>query len=79
MAETPGEKLYEQWDCPQVIAKYEYKTCEPDTLYLEVGDVINVTRKSDGKIYYIMVYLNFSNCFRTFLYCIFSSDRLVLR
>lgn len=52
VAETPGEKLYEQWDCPQVMAKYEYKANEPDALNLEVGDVINVTRKlPDGKIH----------------------------
>ncbi|XP_037939998.1 rho guanine nucleotide exchange factor 19 [Teleopsis dalmanni] len=44
-AETPGEKLYEQWDCPQVIVKHTYETKEPDVLNLEVGDVVNVTRK----------------------------------
>ncbi|XP_067644169.1 rho guanine nucleotide exchange factor 19 isoform X2 [Eurosta solidaginis] len=43
--ETPGEKLYAPWDCPQVIAKHVYETREPDALSLEVGDVINVTRK----------------------------------
>ncbi|XP_075164008.1 ephexin isoform X2 [Haematobia irritans] len=44
-SETPGEKLYEQWDCPQVIAKHSYENNEPDGLNLEVGDVVNVTRK----------------------------------
>ncbi|XP_059218276.1 uncharacterized protein LOC106092931 isoform X1 [Stomoxys calcitrans] len=44
-SETPGEKLYEQWDCPQVIAKHSYENNEPDGLSLEVGDVVNVTRK----------------------------------
>ncbi|XP_018804316.1 PREDICTED: uncharacterized protein LOC108978466 [Bactrocera latifrons] len=43
--ETPGEKLYESWDCPQVITKHAYVTREPDALSLEVGDVVNVTRK----------------------------------
>ncbi|KRF97622.1 uncharacterized protein Dwil_GK17141 [Drosophila willistoni] len=48
-AETPDEKLYESWDCPQVIAKYVYETDEPDELHLETGDVVNVTRKlKDG-------------------------------
>ncbi|KAL9904895.1 ephexin isoform 2-T2 [Glossina fuscipes fuscipes] len=44
-AETPGEKLYEQWDCPQVITKHPYEAHEPDVLNLELGDVVNVTRK----------------------------------
>ncbi|XP_034480468.1 uncharacterized protein LOC117786368 isoform X3 [Drosophila innubila] len=44
-AETPGEKLYESWDCPQVIAKHSYKSDEPDVLQLEQGDVVNVSRK----------------------------------
>lgn len=49
-SETPGEKLYEQWDCPQVIAKHAYENNEPDVLNLDVGDVVNVTRKlPDGK------------------------------
>ncbi|XP_055384121.1 putative uncharacterized protein DDB_G0282133 [Condylostylus longicornis] len=43
--ESPGEKLYEQWDCPQVITKHEYIATEPDLLSLEPGDVVNVTRK----------------------------------
>ncbi|XP_030570835.1 rho guanine nucleotide exchange factor 15-like [Drosophila novamexicana] len=44
-AETPGEKLYESWDCPQVIAKHSYESDEPDVLQLELGDVVNVSRK----------------------------------
>lgn len=55
-AETPGEKLYESWDCPQVIAKHSYVSDEPDVLQLEVGDVVNVSRKlPDGEC-------NFCNC-----------------
>lgn len=55
-AETPGEKLYESWDCPQVIAKHSYESDEPDVLQLEVGDVVNVSRKlPDGEC-------NFWNC-----------------
>ncbi|XP_016985215.2 uncharacterized protein LOC108048822 isoform X1 [Drosophila rhopaloa] len=44
-AETPGEKLYESWDCPQVVAKHSYEIDEPDVLQLELGDVVNVSRK----------------------------------
>ncbi|KAM7357149.1 ephexin isoform 1-T3 [Cochliomyia hominivorax] len=44
-AENPGEKLYESWDCPQVIAKHAYENNEPDVLNLDVGDVVNVIRK----------------------------------
>ncbi|BFF99303.1 rho guanine nucleotide exchange factor 5 [Drosophila madeirensis] len=44
-AETPGEKLYESWDCPQVVAKHSYESDEPDVLNLELGDVVNVSRK----------------------------------
>ncbi|KAH8234757.1 hypothetical protein KR032_002793 [Drosophila birchii] len=44
-AETPGEKLYESWDCPQVVAKHSYESDEPDVLQLELGDVVNVSRK----------------------------------
>ncbi|XP_017128375.1 ephexin-1 isoform X2 [Drosophila elegans] len=44
-AETPGEKLYESWDCPQVVAKHSYESEEPDVLQLELGDVVNVSRK----------------------------------
>jgi len=49
-AETPGEKLYESWDCPQVVAKHSYESDEPDVLQLELGDVVNVSRKlPDGE------------------------------
>lgn len=44
-AENPGEKLYESWDCPQVIAKHAYENNEPDVLNLDIGDVVNVIRK----------------------------------
>ncbi|XP_063701168.1 uncharacterized protein LOC134831378 [Culicoides brevitarsis] len=48
-SENPDEKLYEQWDCPQVIVKHKYKALQPDEIALEVGDVINVFRKmADG-------------------------------
>uniref|UniRef100_A0A336MZU7 CSON011407 protein n=1 Tax=Culicoides sonorensis TaxID=179676 RepID=A0A336MZU7_CULSO len=48
-SENPDEKLYEQWDCPQVIVKHKYQALQPDEISLEVGDVINVFRKmADG-------------------------------
>lgn len=44
-----GETLYESWDCPQVMAKYQYSPNQPDELSLQPGDVINVLRKmADG-------------------------------
>lgn len=50
-SENPDEKLYEQWDCPQVMARHRYVPLQPDELGLEAGDVVNVTRKmADGKI-----------------------------
>ena len=52
---NPDEKLYEQWDCPQVVAKHEYHPLQPDELNLEIGDVVNVTRKmADGKNFSIL-------------------------
>lgn len=51
-AEKPGEKLYEQWDCPQVATTHEFIATEPDLLSLEMGDVVNVSRKlPDGWFY----------------------------
>uniref|UniRef100_T1GQX0 DH domain-containing protein n=1 Tax=Megaselia scalaris TaxID=36166 RepID=T1GQX0_MEGSC len=44
-SEIPGEKLYEDWDCPQVTVKHEYSSTEPDALNLEPGDIVNVFRK----------------------------------
>lgn len=50
-SENPDEKLYEQWDCPQVVAKHQFSATEPDLLSLEPGDVVNVTRKmADGNV-----------------------------
>ncbi|XP_020299694.1 uncharacterized protein LOC109863683 isoform X2 [Pseudomyrmex gracilis] len=47
--ESVGETLYESWDCPQVMAKYQYSPNQPDELSLQPGDVINVLRKmADG-------------------------------
>lgn len=49
-SDIPGEKLYEDWDCPQVTVKHGFDSGEPDALNLEPGDVVNVFRKlPDGK------------------------------
>ncbi|XP_015594715.1 uncharacterized protein LOC107267462 isoform X1 [Cephus cinctus] len=44
-SELVGERLYESWDCPQVMALYSYSPRQPDELALQPGDVINVLRK----------------------------------
>lgn len=50
-SDNPDEKLYEQWDCPQVMAKHTYVGLQPDELNLDPGDVVNVARKmADGKM-----------------------------
>uniref|UniRef100_A0A903Z0E2 Guanine nucleotide exchange factor tim n=1 Tax=Anopheles minimus TaxID=112268 RepID=A0A903Z0E2_9DIPT len=48
-SENPDEKIYEQWDCPQVIAVHPYQAQQPDELDLDIKDVVNVHRKmADG-------------------------------
>ncbi|XP_053687794.1 rho guanine nucleotide exchange factor 5-like [Sabethes cyaneus] len=48
-SENPDEKIYEQWDCPQVIAVHPYQALQPDELGLDIKDVVNVHRKmADG-------------------------------
>ncbi|XP_068082157.1 uncharacterized protein Exn [Anabrus simplex] len=49
MSDNPDERVYEEWDCPQVTAIHPYTACQPDELSLDVSDVVNVLRKmSDG-------------------------------
>lgn len=43
--ENTGEKVYEEWDCPQVQAIHSYQAEQPDELTLREGDVIKVLRK----------------------------------
>ncbi|KAF4527013.1 hypothetical protein B566_EDAN001560 [Ephemera danica] len=43
--ENPEERVYEEWDCPQVQAVHAYTARQPDELSLEVADVVNVMRK----------------------------------
>jgi neuronal guanine nucleotide exchange factor len=51
VSDNPDETVYEEWDCPQVMAIHPYVAYQPDELSLEVGDVVNVLRKiNDGKI-----------------------------
>ncbi|XP_034248382.1 ephexin-1-like isoform X1 [Thrips palmi] len=48
-SEDPNEQLYEMWDCPQVRSEHPYTAQQPDELSLDVGDVVNVLRKTkDG-------------------------------
>lgn len=52
VSDNPDETVYEEWDCPQVMAVHPYVACQPDELSLEVADVVNVLRKtSDGEVY----------------------------
>ena len=48
-SDNPEEKIYEEWDCPQVQAIHSYVSTQPDELSLEIADVVNVLRKmADG-------------------------------
>lgn len=52
-SENPDDKIYEQWDCPQVMAKHVYQAQEPDELALDPGDIVNVTKKmADGMFHF---------------------------
>ena len=49
ISENPEEKIYEEWDCPQVQALHPYAATQADELSLETADVVNVLRKmADG-------------------------------
>ncbi|XP_069177972.1 serine-rich adhesin for platelets isoform X2 [Procambarus clarkii] len=48
-SDNPDERIYEEWDCPQVQAVHPYVGKQPDELSLEVSDVVNVLKKmADG-------------------------------
>jgi neuronal guanine nucleotide exchange factor len=52
VSDNPDETIFEEWDCPQVMAVHPYVARQPDELSLEVADVVKVLRKtSDGKIW----------------------------
>ncbi|EAT36215.1 AAEL011695-PA [Aedes aegypti] len=44
-SENPDEKIYEQWDCPQVVAIHPYQPLQPDALDLDITEVVNVHSK----------------------------------
>ncbi|XP_015789217.1 uncharacterized protein LOC107366157 [Tetranychus urticae] len=46
-SDKPNEKIYEEWDCPQVICERQYTAQQPDELSLEKSDVVNVFRKTN--------------------------------
>ncbi|XP_064460780.1 uncharacterized protein LOC135370837 [Ornithodoros turicata] len=49
MSSNPDERIYEEWDCPQVQCRHAYVPKQPDELALDESDVVNVFRKmSDG-------------------------------
>lgn len=54
---NPDETLYEEWDCPQVLANHTYTASQPDELSLQLGDVVNVLRKmADGLYWFLLFY-----------------------
>lgn len=64
LSENPDETLYEQWDCPQVTVLHAYQGKQPDELSLDLGDVVNVTRKmADGEEKFSLVVLFLAECF----------------
>ena len=51
ISENPEEKIYEEWDCPQVQTIHPYVATQLDELSLETTDVVNVLRKmADGTL-----------------------------
>ena len=50
--ENPEEKIYEEWDCPQVESIGDYEPKDSDEIALKKGDTANVLRKlSDSGTY----------------------------
>ncbi|XP_066953705.1 uncharacterized protein Exn isoform X3 [Macrobrachium rosenbergii] len=49
-SENPDERIYEEWDCPQVQAIHPYVAKESDELSLEVSDVVNVLKKMSDDV-----------------------------
>eukprot|EP00095_Tigriopus_kingsejongensis_P010586 maker-scaffold449_size167299-snap-gene-0.16 protein:Tk10586 transcript:maker-scaffold449_size167299-snap-gene-0.16-mRNA-1 annotation:"hypothetical protein DAPPUDRAFT_43086" len=51
---NPEEKIYEEWDCPQIEGVANYTTQDSDELPLQIGETANVLRKlSDSGWYYV--------------------------
>ena len=50
MQQIPGEKIYEDWDCPKIEAVESYKPLQNDEINLKKGETANVLKKtSDGQ------------------------------
>ena len=48
--QVPGEKIYEDWDCPKVEAIETYRPLQNDEIPLKKGETANVLKKtSDGQ------------------------------
>ncbi|XP_066565210.1 ephexin-1 [Amia ocellicauda] len=46
---SKGDKVYEEWDCPQVQCTQSYTALQPGELSLQPGDILNVIQKTtDG-------------------------------
>lgn len=54
ISDNPEEKLYEEWDCPQVSAVHSYTAVQPDELSLHAGDVVKVLKKTTDGIYFLI-------------------------
>jgi len=51
-SQVPGEKIYEDWDCPKVEAIETYRPLQNDEIPLKKGETANVLKKtSDGWFY----------------------------
>ena len=49
-AQIPGEKIYEEWDCPKVEAVESHRPLQNDEIPLLKGETANVLKKtSDGQ------------------------------
>lgn len=48
---TDDQRIYEEWDCPQVQCIKKYVAEEPDELSLEESDVVNVFKKVEDGMY----------------------------
>ncbi|CAN7985738.1 unnamed protein product [Ixodes hexagonus] len=49
VSSDPEQRIYEEWDCPQVQCRHAYVPEQPDELALQESDVVNVFRKmADG-------------------------------
>jgi len=49
-SQVPGEKIYEDWDCPKVEAVETYRPLQNDEIPLKKGETANVLKKtSDGQ------------------------------